>query len=61
MIAEDQISRVKLRIPQKEGKTLALLAAKARVYSRKYQDGTVELEVEGPESVLRRVKKYLLA
>jgi GTP-binding protein HflX len=61
MIAEDQISRVKLRVPQKEGKTLALLAAKARVYSRKYQDGTVELEVEGPESVLRRVKKYLLA
>jgi GTPase len=57
-IEEDQISRVKLRVPQKEGKTLALLEARARIYSRAYKDGAVELEVEAPQSVLRRVREW---
>ena len=35
-----------LRVPQKEGKILAMLEAKARIFSRKYKDGAVELEVE---------------
>ena len=55
MIEEDPVSRVHLRVPQKEGKTLAMLEAKARIYSRTYKDGAVELEVEAPESVVRRV------
>jgi len=58
MVEEDQISRIKLRVPQKEGKTLAMLEARARIYSRTYQDGAVELEVEGPESVIRKVKGW---
>jgi putative IMPACT (imprinted ancient) family translation regulator len=49
-----------LRIPQKEGKTLAMLEARARIYSRAYKDGTVELEVEAPESVARKVKQWLV-
>ena len=60
MIEEDQISRVKLRVPQKEGKTLALLEARARVYSRTYKDGAVELEVEAPESVVRRIREFVI-
>jgi GTP-binding protein HflX len=60
MIEEDQISRVHLRVPQKEGKTLAMLEAKARIYSRKYKDGAVELEVELPESVARRVREWVV-
>ncbi len=60
MIDEDRISRVHLRVPQKEGKTLAMLEAKARIYSRKYKDGAVELEVEAPESVVRRVKQWVV-
>ncbi len=56
MIEEDQISRVRLRVPQKEGKALAMLEAKARIYSRKYADGAVELEVEAPESVVRKAR-----
>jgi GTPase len=60
MIEEDQISRVRLRVPQKEGKTLALLEARARIYSRKYNDGAVELEVEAPESVVRRVRGWVV-
>jgi GTP-binding protein HflX len=60
MIEEDRVGCVHLRIPQKEGKLLAMLEAKARIHSRTYQDGSVELEVEGPESVLRKVKNYLV-
>jgi GTP-binding protein HflX len=58
MIEEDQVSRIKLRVPQKEGKALAMLEAKARIYSRKYTDGAVELEVDAPASVIRRVKGW---
>jgi len=61
MIEEDPVSRVHLRVPQQEGKTLALLEAKARIYSRKYKDGAVELEVEAPESVVRRVREFVVA
>ncbi len=58
MIQEDHVSRVHLRVPQKEGKTLAMLEAKGRIYSRKYKDGAVELEVDVPESVVRRVREW---
>ncbi len=60
MILEDQVSRVKLRVPQKEGKTLALLEARARIYSRKYNDGAVELDVEAPASVVRRMRHFVV-
>ena len=60
LIDEDRVSRVHLRIPQKEGKTLALLEAKARIYSRTYQDGMVNLEAEAPESVVRRVREWVV-
>lgn len=59
MIEEDRVSRVHLRVPQGEGKMLALLEARARIYSRKYTDGAVEMEAEAPESVVRRVKSYV--
>jgi GTP-binding protein HflX len=60
MIEEDQVSRVKLRVPQREGKVLALLEARARVYSRAYKDGAVELEVEAPQSIVRRIKQFVI-
>ena len=58
MIDEDRVSRVHLRVPQKEGKALAMLEAKARIFSRAYKDGAVELELEAPESVMRRVRGW---
>jgi GTP-binding protein HflX len=58
MIEEDRVSRVHLRVPQKEGKMLAMLEAKARIHSRKYKDGIVELEADAPESVARRVREW---
>jgi GTPase len=60
MIEEDHISRIHLRVPQTEGKMLAMLEARARIYSRKYKDGAVELEVEAPASVVRRVREFVV-
>jgi GTP-binding protein HflX len=60
MIEEDHVSRVLLRIPQNEGKTLAMLEGKARIYSRKYKDGAVELDVEAPASIVRRVRPWVV-
>jgi len=60
MIEEDRVSRVKVRIPQKEGKILAMLEAKSRISSRKYKDGSVELVVDAPESVVRRIRQWVV-
>jgi len=60
MLSEDAISRIRLRVPQKEGKTLALLEARSRIYSRAYKDGLVELEAEAPESLVRRVRQFVV-
>ncbi len=61
LLEEDRPSRVRLEVPQKEGKMLALLEAKARIYSRKYHDGIVQLEVEAPGSVVRRVRDWVVS
>ena len=61
LIQEDSVSRVHVRVPQREGKTLAMLEAKARIYSRKYKDGAVELDVEAPASVVRRLREWVVA
>ena len=60
VLSEDPLSRVHLRVPQKEGKMLALLEARSRIYSRAYKDGLVELEVEAPESVVRKVREFVV-
>ncbi len=56
----DRPERVRLRIPQKEGKMLALLQAGARIYSRQYQDGLVVMEAEAPASLLRRMRAWVV-
>jgi GTP-binding protein HflX len=61
MLSEDALSRVHLRIPQKEGKALAQLEARSRIYSRQYKDGAVELEAEVPESLARKLKQWVVA
>jgi GTP-binding protein HflX len=60
VLSEDSTSRVHLRIPQKEGKALAMLEAGSRIYSREYKDGAVEMEAEVPESLARKVKAWLV-
>jgi GTP-binding protein HflX len=59
-IAEDPLRRVHLRVPQSAGKALAALDARARVYARKYRDGYVDLDVQAPESVLRKMKSFVM-
>jgi GTPase len=60
MIDEDPVTRIRLRVPQNDGKALSLLEAKARIYSRRYRDGAVEIEAEAAESVLRKVGLYII-
>jgi len=38
-----------------------MLEAKARIYSRAYKDGVVELEADAPESIVRRVREWVRA
>jgi GTPase len=58
LLREDAVSRVRLRVPQTEGKALAMLEAGSRIYSRQYKDGMVELVAEAPESVVRRLREW---
>ncbi len=39
---------------------LALLEARARIYARAYKDGAVELQADAPESVVRRVREFVV-
>jgi GTP-binding protein HflX len=59
---QDPIERARLRIPQSEGKALAQLESRSVILSRKYgENETVELEVDAPESLLRRLHRFVLA
>lgn len=60
LLEEDRPRRVRLRVPQKEGKLLSQLEAGARIYSRQYQDGLVVLEAEAPASLLRRMLAWVV-
>ncbi len=58
MIEQDPVSRVRLRVPQSEGKALAAIDARAVVLGREYRDGYVEVEAEAPESLLRTLQPF---
>jgi GTP-binding protein HflX len=61
-LEQDPIRRAKLRLPQSEGKALALLEARSLVLARAYgEDETVELEVDAPESLLRRLSEFVIS
>ncbi|HEY5163156.1 MAG TPA: GTPase HflX, partial [Terriglobales bacterium] len=60
LLEGDPVRTVHLRIPQSEGKVLATIEGSARVYSRKYKDGMVELEAQVPESIVRKVGKFVV-
>ncbi len=59
MIEQDPITRVRLRVPQSEGKALAVIDARAVVLGREYRDGYVEIEADAPESLLRQMERFL--
>jgi 50S ribosomal subunit-associated GTPase HflX len=60
LLEDDPLRRVRLRVPQSEGKVLSQLEAGARIYAREYKDGVAELDVQAPESLVRRVKDWVV-
>jgi GTPase len=60
-LTDDPLVRMKLRIPQSEGRLLAQLEATAKILSRKFSGDDVQMEVQGPESYLRRMEKFRVA
>jgi GTPase len=54
----DALRRLRLRIPQSEGKLLAQIEARAHVLKRSYRDTQVQMEVEAPESLARVLREY---
>ncbi len=60
MLEHDPLSRVRLRVPQKEGKALSLLEGRARIFGREYRDGLVEIDAQAPESVLRKLRSFVV-
>jgi GTPase len=59
-LKEDAPRRVQVSVPQSEGKILSLLEARSLILSREYHGGLVRMEVQAPESVLRRLKKFVI-
>ena len=58
ILKADPIGRMEIKIPQTEGKLLAMIEARAHVLRREYGRDQVQLTIEGPQSVLRRVERF---
>jgi GTP-binding protein HflX len=54
----DAIQHMRIRVPQSEGKLLALIESRARILKRAYRDSKVQMDVEAPESLARVLREY---
>ena len=54
----DALQPLRIRIPQSEGKLLALIEARAHILKRSYRDAKVHMDVEAPESLVRVLREY---
>jgi GTP-binding protein HflX len=54
----DAIQKIRIRVPQSEGKLLAQIAARAHILKRSYRDSKVQMDVEAPESLARVLREY---
>jgi GTP-binding protein HflX len=59
-IQEDPVRHVKLSVPVSDGKALSLLEARAQILGREYKNEDVLIDLHAPESVLRKVKQYVI-
>lgn len=57
----DAIQTMQIRVPQSEGKLLALIESRAKILKRSYRDSKVQMDVEAPESLARILKEYEVA
>jgi len=56
----DAIRRMKIRVPQTEGKLLAQIEARTCIVKRAYRDSAVQMEVDAPESLARVLDQYVV-
>ena len=56
----DSVSRVRFRIPAADGAAVHLLHERTRVLRSRYKDDWCEIEAEAPESVRRRLTRYII-
>ncbi|HXA85050.1 MAG TPA: GTPase HflX [Candidatus Dormibacteraeota bacterium] len=54
----DALQKMRIRVPQSEGKLLAQIAARTHILKRSYRDSKVHMDVEAPESLARTLRKY---
>lgn len=54
----DALEHLRIRVPQSEGKLLSQIEARAHILKRAYRDGSVQMEVEAPESLARVLKPF---
>lgn len=56
----DALQTMRIRVPQSEGKLLALIESRAHILKRSYRDAKVQMEVEAPESLARQLEAYVV-
>jgi GTP-binding protein HflX len=56
----DALRRLRIRVPQSEGKLLAQIEARGHVTKRAFRDSAVEMEVDAPESLARVLDHYVI-
>jgi len=56
----DPVASIRLRIPASEGSVIHLLHERAKVLASRYEDDWCEIEAEAPESVRRRLARYMV-
>jgi GTP-binding protein HflX len=59
LLTEDPVVSLRLKIPQKEGRTLAAVEAGSQIVKRSFRGDHVYLQVQAPESMTRRWKQFL--
>jgi GTP-binding protein HflX len=57
----DVLRRLRIRVPQSEGKLLAQIEARTHVLHRAYRDSAVQMEVDAPESLARILDAYVIS
>ncbi len=57
----DSVETVRFRIPLKDGASIALLHSRGKVLREDYHGNLCEIEADAPESLRRRLKRYLLS
>ncbi len=60
MLPFDTIETVRFRIPSRDGAAIALLHEYGRVRAEDYDGNLCEIEAEAPESLRRRLNRYLI-